>query len=166
MTKLFLALCLVLLSVSSNAQIEIKQTGSIKGIITSGDNKSVVSATVLLNGTKRATFTNNEGAFSIEKVMPGDYQLGVSNVGYQPLEKNVTIVVGSCYKCPGLCGWMSKPSSPIALMAAELANPISKMLNSIITRPLSNSSNPFAMPALFYRKVYENFFPGNGKMSF
>lgn len=95
MTKLFLALCLVILSVSSNAQSEIQQTGNIKGIITTGDDKPLVSATVRLKGTKRATFTNNEGAFTIEKVQPGNYQLEVSSVGYQPLEKDVTVVVGS-----------------------------------------------------------------------
>lgn len=95
MTKLFLALCLVVLSVSSNAQSEIQQTGSIKGMITTADNKSVVSATVRLKGTKKATFTNNEGAFTIEKVQTGNYQLEVSSVGYQPLEKEVTVTAGS-----------------------------------------------------------------------
>lgn len=93
MTRLFSTLCLIVFSVISFAQSE-NQVGSITGTIKTNENKPAVSATVRLKGTKRATLTNNEGAFTLEDLQPGNYNLAVSIVGYQPLEKEVTVVAG------------------------------------------------------------------------
>ena len=82
------------LSLTAFAQNESK-VGSIKGTITTNENKPAVSATVRLKGAKKATLTNNEGAFTIENVQPGNYSLEISNVGYQPLEKEVTVTAGN-----------------------------------------------------------------------
>ena len=91
MTKPLLTLCLLIFFASSFAQNENRQPGNIKGIITTSDNKPAVSATVRLNGTKKATITNNQGAFTLENLQPGNYSLAISSVGYQPLEKEITI---------------------------------------------------------------------------
>src|SRR5687768_6060933 len=94
MKRLCSTLCLLVLSVIAFAQSEIG-AGSIKGIITTNDNKPTVSATVRLKGAKKATLTNNEGAFIIENIQPGNYSLEVSSVGFQPLEKEVSVTAGS-----------------------------------------------------------------------
>ena len=91
MTRPLLTLCLLIFFASSFAQNENQQPGNIKGIITTSDNKPAVSATVRLNGTKKATITNNQGAFTLENLQPGNYSLAISSVGYQPLEKEITI---------------------------------------------------------------------------
>lgn len=93
MKGLFATFCLHFLSVFAFAQNE-NVVGGIKGIITARDNKPAVSATVRLKGTKKATLTNNEGAFSFENILPGNYSLEISNVGYQTLEKEITITTG------------------------------------------------------------------------
>lgn len=94
MERLFSTLCLLFLSVFAYAQNE-SGAGGIKGMITTSDNKPAVSATVRLKGTKKATLTNNEGAFAIENIQPGIYNLAISSVGYQSLEKEITITAGS-----------------------------------------------------------------------
>ena len=82
------------LSLTAFAQNESK-VGRIKGTITTNENKPAISTTVRLKGAKKATLTNNEGAFTIENVQPGNYSLEISNVGYQPLEKEVTVTAGN-----------------------------------------------------------------------
>jgi iron complex outermembrane receptor protein len=94
MAKLFSTLCLLFLSVIAFAQNE-SEVGSIKGTITTGENKPAVSATVRIKGAKKAALTNNEGAFTIENIQPGNYSLEISSIGFEPLEKEVTVIAGS-----------------------------------------------------------------------
>jgi iron complex outermembrane receptor protein len=65
--------------------------GSIKGIITTSENKPAVFATVRVKGAKKATLTNNEGAFMIEHLQPGNYSLEISSIGFQPIEREVQV---------------------------------------------------------------------------
>ena len=90
MRRMFLALCLVVVSTIAFAQNETPG-GSIKGTITNGDNKPVVAATVRLKGTKKATLTNNEGSFVIENIPPGNYSVEITSIGYQTYEKEITV---------------------------------------------------------------------------
>jgi len=94
MARLFWTLCLLFLSVIAFAQNE-SEVGSIKGTITTGENKPAVSATVRIKGAKKAALTNNEGAFTIENIQPGNYSLEISSIGFEPLEKEVTVIAGS-----------------------------------------------------------------------
>lgn len=94
MKRLYSTLCLLFLYVTAFGQSE-SGIGSIKGIITTSEHKPAVSATVRLKGAKKATLTNNEGVFTIVKIQPGNYRLEVSSVGFQPVEKEVTVVAGS-----------------------------------------------------------------------
>lgn len=94
MTRLFMIFFLFVLSANSFAQGEA-QTGSIKGTITGGDNTPAASATVRLKGNKKAALTNNEGIFTISNILPGNYTLIISSVGYQVMEKEVSVIAGS-----------------------------------------------------------------------
>lgn len=90
MKRLISTLYLLFVLLSTFAQNETG-AASIKGVITTNKNKPAVSATVRVKGAKKATLTNNVGAFKIENIQPGSYSLEISSVGYQPLEKEVTI---------------------------------------------------------------------------
>lgn len=94
MNRLFSTLCLLFLCVISFAQNETG-AGSIKGRITRNENQPAVSATVRLKDTKKAALTNNEGAFTIEHVQPGNYTLEISGVGLQPLEQEVAVTANT-----------------------------------------------------------------------
>ena len=93
-TRLFLAFCLLIFTVSAFAQNE-SPFGNIKGIIVDSDNKPVVSVTVRLTGTKKATLTNNEGAFAIDNIQPGNYSLEISSVGFERMEKEVSVTANN-----------------------------------------------------------------------
>src|SRR5687768_9606550 len=95
MTRMFFVLFSSLaLSLSLAAQ-DLAAPGNIKGTISSADRKPVVSATVRLKGSRKMTLTNNEGAFTIENIQPGNYTLEISSIGYQALEQEVTVAGGN-----------------------------------------------------------------------
>lgn len=94
MRRLFSTLCLWILSIISFAQSDTG-TGSIKGIITTGDDKTVASVTVRLKGVKKASLTNNEGAFIFKNLQAGIYSLEISSIGFQPLVQEVTVSANS-----------------------------------------------------------------------
>ena len=94
MNKMFSTLCVLFLSITAFTQNQ-GEVGSLKGTITTSENKPIGSTTVRLKGAKKATLTNNEGAFIIENVLPGNYSLEVSSVGFQSLEREVSVTAGS-----------------------------------------------------------------------
>lgn len=94
MSRMFLILSLFFLSVSGFAQNETG-TGSIKGIITTSENKPAVSASVRLKNSRKATLTNNEGSFTLENIQAGAYSLEISSIGFQSLEKEVIVTANT-----------------------------------------------------------------------
>ncbi|WP_276484065.1 TonB-dependent receptor [Paraflavitalea pollutisoli] len=66
-------------------------TGSIKGHITSSDNRPASWVTVLLKGTKKTVTSDEEGNFHMRGVKPGSYQLEATLVGYESALHNVTV---------------------------------------------------------------------------
>lgn len=82
---------MLLLSYSASAQFWV-----IKGSVTDSlENKPMKFATVLLinmaDSTAKAYSTNDEGGFRMTGVSNGDYQIGISYVGYKKFSRNFTI---------------------------------------------------------------------------
>lgn len=94
MIRMFMTLCIVALALTTQAQDETA-TGSISGTITTSDNKPLIATTVHLKGTKRTTLTDNKGLFMLENIQPGIYILELSSVGFQTIEKEVTVSAGN-----------------------------------------------------------------------
>lgn len=85
---------MALIAGSSFAQLE-NGTGNIKGNIKTNENTPAVSVTVRLRGTKKATFTNNDGVFSFDNIHQGNYILEISSIGSESLEKEVSVSPGT-----------------------------------------------------------------------
>ena len=81
MTKFWITLCILSFSALAYAQ----DTGIIKGIITDHEynNEPLAYATVILKGQGLQTETDLKGAFQIEDILPGNYVLQMSFLGYQ-----------------------------------------------------------------------------------
>lgn len=65
--------------------------GGIKGRVTTSSGDPIPNATVMLIGTAKITFANENGEFSITGVKAGVYKLQVSAVGFGITVQNVTI---------------------------------------------------------------------------
>lgn len=65
--------------------------GTIKGRVTTSDDKPASFVSVSLKGTHRSVVTEDDGTFVINKVKAGTWQIEVTLVGYEPLVQEVTI---------------------------------------------------------------------------
>jgi outer membrane receptor for ferrienterochelin and colicins len=70
-------------------------TGSVSGKITDKETNEVLpGATIALKGTTVIVTAKKDGSFRIDKVLPGDYFLSISYVGYETMEVPVTVSEG------------------------------------------------------------------------
>lgn len=85
--KLTTTLCLVLLALTAIAQNKVP---ALSGRIISKDSEEVPFATVYLKGTNYGCYTNEQGNYRLF-APAGNYTLVVSAVGYEAVEKSVTL---------------------------------------------------------------------------
>jgi len=90
MKTIYFIVCFMLFA----AGISFAQTGSIKGQITSADNKPAQHVSIGLKGYKLGTISGEDGNFEITKVKPGKYTVLASYVGLETLQKEVEISEG------------------------------------------------------------------------
>lgn len=65
---------------------------TIKGVVyDSKKGTPLQGANIVVDGTKRGAFTNLDGVFSVEELEVGNYKVTISMIGYERVEKNVTI---------------------------------------------------------------------------
>lgn len=87
----FFCAALLFFSVQASAQ---NTPGSIKGLVTTSNNKPAEGVTVILKNTSRNTIADNNGSFEIRNIEPGSYTLLVSLIGYQDAEQEVAVEAG------------------------------------------------------------------------
>ena len=87
----FFCPALLFFSVQASAQ---NTPGSIKGLVTTSNNKPAEGVTVILKNTSRNTIADNSGSFEIRNIEPGSYTLLVSLIGYQDAEQEVAVEAG------------------------------------------------------------------------
>src|SRR5690348_15794612 len=66
-------------------------SGTIKGRITTADNKPAADVTIQVKSIKRAVLTEPDGQFIIRSVAAGTYELEISLVGHQTQVEKVTV---------------------------------------------------------------------------
>jgi len=84
-----LAGALLIIAVGASGTPAHAQT--IEGRVLDADGPPLVGAHVLLTELGRGTATDTDGAFRLESVSPGTYQLRVQHVGYAPATRTVTL---------------------------------------------------------------------------
>jgi iron complex outermembrane receptor protein len=72
-----------------------QQTGTLTGTVTSTEGEVLTGANVILVDTQRGTATGPEGSYRIANIQPGDYTVRVTFVGYQSVERDLTIEAGA-----------------------------------------------------------------------
>lgn len=87
-TTLLLVGLFLLLTVPVWAQ---QGTGTIKGHITTSDERPAAWVTVQLKGFKKTVSTDEKGYFLIKNVKPGNYEIAVTLVGYESAVKSVAV---------------------------------------------------------------------------
>lgn len=65
--------------------------GTVKGTITDDKSEPVVGASVMLEGADKGASAGLSGEYIIGGVKPGKYKLQVSAIGFQPIEREITV---------------------------------------------------------------------------
>ncbi|WP_298738342.1 TonB-dependent receptor [uncultured Chitinophaga sp.] len=73
---------------------EEDQFSHIKGKVITTDGKPAPYVSVQITGTTKGAVTDENGEFSIRRLVPGTYTLRISLVGFAPVEKQVAAVAG------------------------------------------------------------------------
>jgi hypothetical protein len=82
----------LLIVVLSSLHPVLAQSGSITGFVTDlSTGQPVPSANVFLSSASKGTQTNNLGAFVLSQIMPGEYELVASFVGYETFVQKISI---------------------------------------------------------------------------
>ena len=82
----FILIAVFLIYLSSNL---IGRTGLIAGKVTSTNDEPIISAAVQLIGTKKGTYTNANGNYTINEIPIDKQSLKFSSIGY----KDTTVIV-------------------------------------------------------------------------
>ncbi len=64
---------------------------SIKGKIEDEKKQPIVGATVIIDGTKKGGYTDAQGTFEIKDVVPGNYKLKITSLGFNTAYKDVEV---------------------------------------------------------------------------
>ncbi|MFT3827960.1 MAG: TonB-dependent receptor [Chitinophagaceae bacterium] len=72
--------------------LHAQTNAGIKGKVTSSDGQPVPSVSIILKGTKYASFTSDDGRFSMHHILPGTYTIVVSHTGLKTQQQTVTVV--------------------------------------------------------------------------
>lgn len=72
----------------------VAQKGSISGSVRGKHEEAIEAATLIVKNTTLGTVTDRNGLYRINNINPGTYIIRVSLVGYETLEKTITLTEG------------------------------------------------------------------------
>ena len=120
---------------------EIDNGGNIKGLITTSDNKPAPGVVVMLKGTKKATLTDDNGAFLLRNITPGNYTLRVSLTGYETSSEEVAVVKGQTIEVNLQLSISQKILNEVEVTGVR--NKYTKSSSEYVAKlPLKNIENP------------------------
>ncbi len=112
---------LLYLGVALVARVAVAQeTGSIRGSVMDDDTRNpLAGANIVLQMTPRGTSTDPRGSFVIDNVMPGNYTLTVSYIGYRSRSLTVSVAADSVSRVTVFLSVSMLPGEPIIVTATR-----------------------------------------------
>ncbi|WP_142688255.1 TonB-dependent receptor [Chitinophaga polysaccharea] len=136
--------CLLLLSVvlfNTVSAEEIDNGGSIKGLVTTSDNKPAPGVVVVLKGTKKTTLTDDNGIYLLRNINPGNYTIQVSLTGYETTSREVTVEKDKTITIDLQLNISEKNLNEVEITASR--NKYTKRSSEYVAKlPLKNIENP------------------------
>ncbi len=130
------------LILASSVAVFAQGNGSIKGHVSTSDNRPAENVTIFLKQGQAAAITDEQGNFLISRVRAGVYALRASAVGLTSSEQQVTVVAGETAEV-----WFTLAESASTLrdvvVSSGKINPLYKRKSESVARlPLQNLENP------------------------
>ena len=137
--QLVLLLFSLILTISSFGQ---STTGSIHGhVILSNDSSNAEFVSVGLKGTSTGAITNEKGQFTIDDIEAGAYTLVFQLMGYEILEKNITVTADQSVNSGTI--WLKEDIQYQEILITGTTNKFAQKETDYVARmPLNNLENP------------------------
>jgi iron complex outermembrane receptor protein len=120
---------------------EIDNGGSIKGIVTTSDNKPAPGVVVVLKGSKKTTLTDDKGTYLLRNITPGSYTIQVSLIGYETISQQVAVEKDKTITVNLQLNISEKNLSEVEITASR--NKYTKSGSDYVAKlPLKNIENP------------------------
>lgn len=114
---------------------------SIKGKVITTDNKPAAFVTVVLRGTKKTSVTDEEGMFTFFNILPGNYEIEVSLVGYNTVTKQIKVGESDLSNINIQLTTSSKQLQEVVVVGGR--NKFTKKSSDYVSKmPLKNMENP------------------------
>lgn len=140
--RTIMATLLVMLTIFSSVfATEIDNGGSVKGVITTSDNKPAPGVVVVLKGSKKTTLTDDNGTYLLRNITPGNYTIEVSLTGYETSSQQVTVEKDKTATINLQLNISEKNLNEVEVVAAR--NKYTKSSSDYVAKlPLKNIENP------------------------
>lgn len=116
-------------------------TGSLKGSVTTSDNRPAAFVNIQIKGTTKGATTDEKGLFEFKKLNAGTYVLQVSLMGFQTIEKEATIVDGQSSTINFQLSASDKQLQEVVITTNR--NKFAQKESDVVARlPLKNIENP------------------------
>jgi iron complex outermembrane receptor protein len=117
-------------------EIPVAETGTIKGHVSTTDNKPATEVNVTIKGLNRFAVTDVNGNFVLKNVRTGTHIISVSMVGLQPIEKDVTVTLGQTIELSYTLQETSKQLDEVIVTARKSLNEKTVSLGKIEINPM------------------------------
>jgi len=97
--------------------------GGLKGRVIDANNNGLAGATVRVEGTTTGVVTNAVGEFAISGLQGGGHRLNVRRVGYQPVDRDITVTPGETLQTDVVLNATQTELSNVVVTAAPGAAP-------------------------------------------
>ena len=94
LTLLFFILLLSFFTAANAASFDEDDNGIVKGKVMTSDGKPAADVPVILQGTSHATTTDGAGSFIFRGIPAGNYQVVISQPGFNNVIKDITVASG------------------------------------------------------------------------
>jgi iron complex outermembrane receptor protein len=118
-----------------------QQTGSIKGIVKTSDNKPAEFVNITLQGTTKGVTVSKSGHYSINNIKPGSYQLVASFISLRTQSKPVEIKAGETLTIDFTLQENSQQLSEVVVSSHKANSFAAIKSNDAAKMPLNNLEN-------------------------
>ncbi len=132
----------------------IAQTGSVRGLVTDSVGHPIAYTNIILDGTSLGTVTDDKGTFLIKSIRPGNYTLLASFVGYDVINRPVTIEPGKQTNLEIRLSTRAEYLEDI-IITAKTNNPNERFVPSVSRLPVKLKYQTQAITVLDNKLLYD-----------
>ncbi|CAM3919002.1 iron complex outermembrane recepter protein [Pedobacter westerhofensis] len=129
-------------SVKLAQSINIQQSGSIRGTVTTSDGQPAEFVTIGLKGASKSTAVDKKGNYQINRVLPGNYTLTTRYVGLVPQSKTVELKAGETLVVDFVLSENHEQLKEVVIGGDKPNKFAGKKSEYVARMPLSNLENP------------------------